>query len=263
MTHFPKMQVTWEDPESIYIPPDRYRTIQDDKVELISQSAERIGIKHPIHIRYVERMVIDGKEELSVPVCISGAHRTLAAIKVGLQQIPCFEFTDDDIAAELWEIDENLCRADLSPAEEAAHLQRRRELWNSGTSCPETRAPGRPQEFAAETATATGQSKRDINRKLRRAENVVVLGEIRGTCLDKGAELDALAEKPPAEQKALAKRAKSGEKVSAQDVLSEQEIADKQVKSLVRAWNKACPEARARFREFIDSPVMDKARGWS
>jgi hypothetical protein len=30
---------------------------------------------------------------------------------------------------ELWEIDENLIRAGLTPAQEAKHLERRKELW--------------------------------------------------------------------------------------------------------------------------------------
>jgi hypothetical protein len=32
-------------------------------------------------------------------------------------------------AAELTEVDENLARAELSPAEEALHIKRRKEVW--------------------------------------------------------------------------------------------------------------------------------------
>lgn len=66
-------------------------------------------------------------------------------------------------------------------------IKRRKELWemrhpacreetgvddNSGTSCPTIpeRGRGRPKEFASDTAERTGQSKKDINRHVSRAE---------------------------------------------------------------------------------------------
>lgn len=55
------------------------------------------------------------------------------------------------------------------------------------------RGRGRPEGFAAETAAASGQSKRDINRDLARAEALGDdLDRIVGTSLDKGVEMDAL-----------------------------------------------------------------------
>ena len=69
---------------------------------------------------------------------------------------------------------------------------------SSGTNCPETRVSergrvgeGRPAEFAADTSRASGESKRDVNRHLARAEALGEdLDEIAGTSLDKGVELD-------------------------------------------------------------------------
>jgi len=86
----------------------------------------------------------------------------------------------------------------LSPAEEAAHLKRRKEIWaelQSGQVAPveSKRDDGRghrQKEFAAETSTRTGVNKRTINRAISRAE---ALGDditrIKGTSLDKGVEL--------------------------------------------------------------------------
>ena len=69
---------------------------------------------------------------------------------------------------QLWEIDENLMRAELGPAEMATRLKRRKELWeirkNSGPTCPTT--PGRPKEFATDTEAKTGTPKRTTNRAL-------------------------------------------------------------------------------------------------
>ena len=46
-----------------------------------------------------------------------------------LKEIDAVLAGDAAIDAELWSIDENLMRAELSPAEEAAYLARRNELW--------------------------------------------------------------------------------------------------------------------------------------
>lgn len=89
------------------------------------------------------------------------------------------------------EIDENLARADLSPAQEAAHIARRKQIWeeiNSGqnlASIPKGR--GRPQEFAAEVADVTHTSKSGVNQKLLRARELGPdINRIVGTSLDKG-----------------------------------------------------------------------------
>ena len=68
--------------------------------------------------------------------------------------------------------------------------------------------------FAAETAAATGKSKRSINRALQRAQAVApeVKAEIQGTELDRGANLDALAKMEPEEQKAAVAKAKASGK---------------------------------------------------
>jgi hypothetical protein len=74
--------------------------------------------------------------------------------------------------------------SELTEAEEAQYLARRKHLWaqrgsNERTS-PETQKisargrknEGRPESFAAETAKVAGQSKRTINQKIARAEKI-------------------------------------------------------------------------------------------
>ena len=72
----------------------------------------------------------------------------------------------------------------------------------------------RPRPFIDDTAKKTGKGRSTIARKAARAK-VVVLLEIIGTSLDKGAEIDALAKLPVAKQRSLAEAAKRGEQVSA------------------------------------------------
>jgi hypothetical protein len=85
------------------------------------------------------------------------------------------------------EINENLARAELTPAQEAAHIKRRKELWvakrgreagktcgrNSPTSLKDGRGTG-PQhqrQFAAEIAAISRTPKSTVNLDLRRARS--------------------------------------------------------------------------------------------
>lgn len=65
-------------------------------------------------------------------------------------------------------------RAELSPAQQADHLARRKEVWeaiqNTDANCATIRGPGQPRQFASETASATGVHKSTINRDIARAE---------------------------------------------------------------------------------------------
>jgi len=133
----------------------------------------------------------------------------------------------DDDTVRLIEIDENLVRNELTPAERALHLAERKRIYES--KHPETKAgatgKGRSKvrqvgeanpRFTKETARKTGQSERTIQRDVQRAEACAgVINDVVGTSLDKGDELDALAELPADEQRKLVERAKTGAKVSA------------------------------------------------
>ena len=93
-------------------------------------------------------------------------------------------------ASQLWEIDENLIRSELTATQQAEHLAKRKELWEArklaGSSCP-TKKPQHEKQFAAETADTTGVPKRVINRAVSRAEGVTqeARDAIRGTGLDR------------------------------------------------------------------------------
>lgn len=117
------------------------------------------------------------------------------------------------------EIDENLARAELTPAQTAEHTARRKELWERkaagttrSTSLKDGRSAG-PQHargFAAETAQSIGRSKQDINRAVARGEKIApdVLKAVQGTKLDTGTALDRLARLPVQEQRKAVKQAR-------------------------------------------------------
>lgn len=95
------------------------------------------------------------------------------------------------------ECDENLCRAELSPADRAIFTARRKALYEA--LHPETRqhvAGGHAKHetasdnlsFAASTAVATGKDERTIQRDAERGEKVSpeAMDLVRGTKLDTG-----------------------------------------------------------------------------
>jgi len=156
---------------------------------------------------------------------------------------------------ELAEIDENLCRSDLTAAQRAAAVKRRKTIWdNLGGTEEEPVEPelevgkvfppqldqdvstmSRPQkkEFAAATADLTGETKRAINQQLARATALEDdLPKIVGTSLDKGVELDALAKLPEPERKDLIERAAKGEKVSAKTAQDKPKTASRKLLAL-------------------------------
>jgi ParB-like chromosome segregation protein Spo0J len=160
---------------------------------------------------------------------IAGRHRLEAARMCGHDRIRAviIDGIDTDTAL-LAEIDENLVRADLSPAERAIHLAERKRIYLK--KHPETASvrvrggPGRRKKneshsatgkapaFIDDTAKKTGKHRATIAREVARAK-IVNLADIVGTTLDKPEQLDALAKLPETAQRDLISRAKGGEKI--------------------------------------------------
>lgn len=196
---------------------DGRRPVDAKSVDALADSILAVGLRTPITVRIVDGwkdddgLVVDGQ-----PVLVTGAHRLEAVRKLGWKKVECFVFDDDDeSAAEMWEIDENLCRHELTATETAEHLARRKAIWEArelaGTTCPtqpETDSRGQKKSsqqsegFATETAKATGKSKKDVNRSVKRGNDVCQEARdlIRNTKLDTGSTLDKLAKLEPDEQ---------------------------------------------------------------
>ena len=97
--------------------------------------------------------------------------------------MPCIIVTDDDLHAELAMIDENLMRAELSPADRASGTARRKAIYlelhpetangATGGGHNQLRQVGEAADrFTAETASATGRSERAIQRDAERGEKI-------------------------------------------------------------------------------------------
>ncbi len=176
----------------------RLRQADAAKVESLKASFSELGHRTPISV--VPRA--DGERFL----LSAGLHRLEAARSLGWTAILAFVESGDDLDAELWEIDENLCRAELTPADKALFTFRRKEIHlmrhpetGHGGDRRSSRQVGdlksdASARFTTETAKATGQSERAVQRDAERGEKISerALRQLRGTRHDTGVTLDRL-----------------------------------------------------------------------
>jgi N6-adenosine-specific RNA methylase IME4 len=196
------------------------RVVMSGAVMALAESIKQIGLLQPISVR-----AKGDRYELIV-----GGHRLESVKVLGWSTVPAFLRTDDDLHAELALIDENLIRNELSPAERAMAVARRKKIYEA--LHPETkraankdqdgkfkpsRQVGDTERFTKATAKATGGSERGVQRDAHRGESLsaAVLAKATGTSLDSGEQLDALAKLQPAKVTELIDRAAAGEKVNA------------------------------------------------
>lgn len=108
-------------PTSITLGTKTRRPINPEKVEQLAASIRVVGMINPIRVR---RLAFAAAPEL-----VAGQHRLAAAILLGMEEVPvvCVDATDN--AAQLMEIDEDLIRHELTPAERAALVTLRAALY--------------------------------------------------------------------------------------------------------------------------------------
>jgi ParB-like chromosome segregation protein Spo0J len=93
---------------------DRLRELNPDIVERLKESIGRIGLKTPLSVRFLNDD--DGYQ------LVTGRHRLQAAIELGIEWVPVREETGSELDARMWEIAENLHRAELTALERDTHI---------------------------------------------------------------------------------------------------------------------------------------------
>lgn len=244
------------------------RPLVTEAVDKLANSIRDVGLIQPITVK--QRTVLSGG--LSVPgyQIVAGHHRVAACRALGWTEIDAIVIeAGEHLQAELIEIDENLCRSELTNSQRAKAVKRRKEIWEAlhpvrqrfdsvfdalGTvEGPMTDAEEREQvepvippvakhghaqekSFAAATADASGMTKQAINRHLASAKALGDdLDKVTGTSLDKGVELDALKAMTPEQRAPLIERAQAGEKVSARAAPAQQPAPAHTTTSLIAA----------------------------
>ena len=103
-------------PDEIVIPPRLRDRLDGDTVTGLMASIEKIGLRTPITVRW------DGEGDEARIVLVAGRHRLEACRRLGFQLVDCAVFAGTETEARLWEIAENLHRADLTDDERRVHL---------------------------------------------------------------------------------------------------------------------------------------------
>lgn len=196
----------------------RLRELDESQIGAIKQSILDIGLLNPITV--YPRDLIKGGLTVSGYGLIAGAHRLEACRRAGYEDIDATVIDLSDLEAQLAECDENLCRAELSPADRARFVKRRKDAYEA--LYPQTRHGGdrksdqvanlatrsETARFTSDTAAKTGLSERAVQRDAERGEKVIpeAMDMVRGTKLDTGAYLDKLKRLTPNDQVTAVKR---------------------------------------------------------
>ena len=109
------MRIEFHNPDIIQIPP-RQRGLDEDAVGWLMESISKIGLQQPITV------LDNGDGALQL---VTGRHRLEACQRLGKDEVACNVNEGNEIEAQLWEISENLHRAELTALERAEHIS----LW--------------------------------------------------------------------------------------------------------------------------------------
>jgi ParB family chromosome partitioning protein len=192
----------------------RLRNLREASVAELAESIDKLGLRVPISVAVGIVRHKNDADGISFEL-VAGHHRLEACRRLGWSEIEAtIVQMDQHDERELWEIDENLCRADLTELERGEHLLRRKEIYErkwpqtarGANVGPERQFVATDQpSFAEDTAGKTDLDKRSIQRSIRRVKKIDERTRDRVRALpeiaDSGVELDALAKMEPQQQR--------------------------------------------------------------
>ena len=203
------------------------------KVEELAESIEQIGLINPITVTETNNQYL----------LVAGLHRLEAHKMLGKDKIEANILTGTDLELELAEIDENLVRNELHYTELDDLILRKKVIYED--IYPQTKAGGdrnsesfkttlcrfEKPSFSEDTATKTGQSKRNIQRSTQRAENLIP--EAKSILREKEitqTEATLLAKEEPAQQKRIIKILQDGKVETVNQAYKEIKNIEKKIK---------------------------------
>jgi uncharacterized ParB-like nuclease family protein len=231
---------------------DTRRQVNPAAVKRLADSIERVGLRHPITVR----------ERGDRYLLVAGRHRIEAFKKLGREHIPAtiVKMTNDD--ARLWEIAENLHRAELTKLERDEQIAEWIKITDRISVQSETKTIGRPEGGVRAAARALGVDHVDAHRAVKVAslsDEAKDAAREAGLDDNRSALLEAASKPTVAEQVAAIHQRHTAKVIKlADEPLNDMEAAEKQVAALMSAWNKAGKAAREEFLSRIEQPVMDR-----
>lgn len=219
----------------ITIPPHRARALDAGAVARLAGSIGAIGLRTPITLRY--------STEDDEILLVTGLHRLEAARSLGWHTIPALyvEGTPDD--ARMWEIAENLHRAELSVVERAEHIEEWRTLAEKVRNNSAPLGGTQPKDKGAR------QAARDLGvdeKTVRNAAKIAALPpEVKEQAKAEGwSQTRALAAASSPKPAPAIKNAFESE--------------EDWRRSLFTVWNRGAQDWRERALSAMDAPIFDK-----
>lgn len=152
---------------------NRARSVKDDAVQKLIESMGKIGMKSPITVRYFAERRSEAAGTDDSVVLVAGAHRLEAAKRLGWDKIECFvvnegEEGSDEDRARMWEIAENLHRAELTTLERSEHIAEWVRLAEriSAQVAPKLEV-GRPESGVSKAARDLGIERTEAQRAVK------------------------------------------------------------------------------------------------
>ena len=236
------------------------RAIDGATVDALAASMEKIGLKTPITIR---------SNDDTMAILVAGAHRLEAAKRLGWDKIDCFVLNCTEDEAEMWEISENLHRAELTVLQRSEQIARwaglAEKVYQVGT--PGGRQP--KEGGVRKAARELNITPNDVSRSKKVAsltEKAKEAARQRGLDDNQSALIAAAAVSPEMQEQAIhsfadAKADAAAARANVPPVKDWTDMEAKQKRSLMTAWNAASPLVKEWFRDQIDVPVMDARFG--
>ena len=240
---------------------NRHRPVDAEAVRALAASMGQIGLRTPITIR---------SPNDSECYLVAGRHRLEAAKALGWDEIECFVLNCSEDEAEMWEISENLHRAELTVVQRSEQVARWTSLADKLAQLDPVSKGGRGKE------SGTRKAARDLNldrNEVRRALRIASLTEEakqaaqeRGLDDNQSALLAAAVVAPERQVEAIhnfadAKLRAAADKANVPTPKDWSDVEGEQMRRLMAAWNAASPNVKQWFRDQIDTPVMDARFG--
>lgn len=233
--------------------PQRHRPVDLDAVKVLAASINNIGLRTPITIR---------SPNDSECYLVAGRHRLEAAKLLGWSEIECFVLNCSEDEAEMWEISENLHRAELTVVQRSEQVARWAELAARISSQLATKiSKGRPEGGVNKAARELNLDKDEVHRAVKIAnltpEAKAVAAE-RGLDDNQSALLTAAKMEPEKQADYLRERPVRPPSNYPKD---DAERSIKWRRAFERLWNDSpSQEDREWAMDWVDRPIMDGSR---
>jgi ParB/RepB/Spo0J family partition protein len=119
----------------------KHREVDPERVKSLAASmSTKIGLRTPITVRRIKKGF-----GMTAFALVAGAHRLEAARTLGWEHIDAFIMEGTETDARIWQLMENLYRADLTPLQRADHVAELVQLVRDGEKGVQVAHPGGQQ----------------------------------------------------------------------------------------------------------------------